>query len=192
VTFVLGALALLATPGPTNTLLATSAAANGLRPSLGLLAGELLGYLLAIVALRVGFGPIIAAMPAFATALSAVVCTYLLYLACMLWRHGERQSTGAPVSWQRVFVTTLLNPKAVVFAFTLLPSRSFESWAELLHWLGVLSVLIVAVGASWMIIGASLRRGTRRMGGPRVAYRAGAVALVLLAGVVSGRVAGLA
>ena len=43
--FIIVALALLATPGPTNTLLATSGAASGFRKSLVLLLGEFLGYM---------------------------------------------------------------------------------------------------------------------------------------------------
>jgi len=64
-TFFLGAVAVLATPGPTNTLLATSGAISGFRRSLPLLGGELGGYLLAIVVLLSFIGPIVAAMPAF-------------------------------------------------------------------------------------------------------------------------------
>jgi LysE type translocator len=121
-TFFLGAVAVLATPGPTNTLLATSGAISGFRRSLPLLSGELGGYLLAIVVLVSLVGPIVAAMPAFGLALRIVVCLYLLYLAAMLWRQsGLPIADARPIGPLRVFVTTLLNPKAIIFAFTLLP-----------------------------------------------------------------------
>lgn len=46
--FAFAVIAILATPGPTNALLATAGAANGLRRSLPLVPAELAGYLIAI------------------------------------------------------------------------------------------------------------------------------------------------
>jgi len=68
IAFAAAALSLLATPGPTNTLLATSGAKVGLRRSLPLLGAELGGYLLAILLLRALIGPLMAANPVFAAA----------------------------------------------------------------------------------------------------------------------------
>jgi threonine/homoserine/homoserine lactone efflux protein len=185
--FIIGALALLATPGPTNTLLATSGAARGLRASLGLLGGELLGYLLAIAVLIAAVGPMIAAMPAFGVALRLIVGLYVLYLAWTLWQQSRIDVADArPVTPLRVFVTTLFNPKAAIFAFTLLPGPS--SLSELLPRLGVLSLLIVTVGFSWIGAGAFLERGLK----PQAGYRAGAVALAVIAVMIGGNAIGIA
>jgi threonine/homoserine/homoserine lactone efflux protein len=83
--FVVASVALLATPGPTNTLLATSGAAIGVRRSIPLLAGELCGYMAAITLLRVLVGPIVVAIPAFEILLRIAVVSYLLYLSAKLW-----------------------------------------------------------------------------------------------------------
>jgi threonine/homoserine/homoserine lactone efflux protein len=82
--FAIACFPLLAAPGPTNTLLATSGAAIGVRGSLPLLAAELSGYLLAIFLLRVLVGPLIAAVPAFGIALRIAAVIYLLHLAAKL------------------------------------------------------------------------------------------------------------
>jgi threonine/homoserine/homoserine lactone efflux protein len=190
VTFCAAALALLATPGPTNTLLATSGAGAGLRASAPLLVAELLGYLLAILLLRLAFGPLIATAPVFGDLLRAVVAIYLLYLAAVLWRHGGHSVTGgAPVSFGRVFVTTVLNPKAIIFAFTLLPSQL--GLAALLPWLAALGGLIVCIGGGWILLGAALAHGLKGVMHPRIGYRSSAAALVLLAAVIGSRSLGL-
>ncbi len=189
--FVVATLSLLATPGPTNTLLATSGAGAGVRRSLPLLAGELGGYLVAILVLRLGVGPFVAAVPVFGVALRVAVALYLLHLAAQLWRHGARQIRGTgPVTLGRVLVTTLLNPKAIIFAFTLLPAEA--DVAALVPWLSVLGLLIVIAGSAWIAAGSALGRGFRGVVDPRLGYRASAVALAALAGGLSAHALGLA
>jgi hypothetical protein len=61
--FTLAVLAILGTPGPTNTLLATSGAGVGLRRSLVLLPAEACGYLISILLLGLVLGPVVAASP---------------------------------------------------------------------------------------------------------------------------------
>lgn len=181
-TFILGAALLLATPGPTNTLLAASGAATGFRASLGLLWGELGGYLIAIAVLMAAVGPIIAASPAFAIALRVAVVLYLFYLAAVLWRRGALAAAGArPVTLPRVFVTTLLNPKAVIFAFTLLPEIPPAAAAEVVSHLVALSTLIVMLGSAWIAAGATLQHRLDGDAAPRLGCRVGGIAMILFA-----------
>jgi len=110
--FVVAAVSLLVTPGPTNTLLATSGASAGVRRSAHLLVAELGGYLLAIALLRALLGPMIAATPMLGEVLRMAATIYLIYLAIVLWHHGNQQTyENAPVDFIRVFVTTLLNAR---------------------------------------------------------------------------------
>lgn len=191
-TFVLATVSLLATPGPTNTLLATSGAVSGFRRSLILLCGELSGYLLAIVVLLAVIGPAVASVPAFGIALRIAVCVYLVHLALRFWRHSASALEGPrPVTLARVFVTTLLNPKAVIFAFTLLPFPASDLRA-MLSWLGLLSLLIVIVGASWIALGSFMQRGVDGIAGHAAVYRIAAVALMLIVGMIGWNTVALA
>jgi threonine/homoserine/homoserine lactone efflux protein len=183
-TFVAASVALLATPGPTNTLLATSGAGIGVRWSIPLLAAEFCGYMIAIALLRAFIGPVVAAIPAFEILLRIAVVAYLLYLAAMLWIHGAAGIDGAsPVTLSRVFVTTLLNPKGIIFAFTILPQGI--DLLPLAPWLAGLAVLIVAIGGAWIVAGAWLRRGLGGVIPSSLGYRTSAIVLILLAGIVS-------
>lgn len=208
--FLLGALVLLATPGPTNTLLAASGAACGICRSLALLGGEILGYLTAIATLTLAIGPLVAQHAALGTALRAALCLYVLLLAWRLWTLGAGTTAETrPITARRVFVTTLLNPKAAVMAFVLLPVTPTAGLAdalpplaalmdslprlaalmESLPRLAALGLLIVAVGSSWIAAGAFAGRG---MGSPQTGYRAGAIALVAVAAVLGGSAVGMA
>jgi threonine/homoserine/homoserine lactone efflux protein len=181
--FIAGAMALLAVPGPTNTLLATAGAAVGLRKAVRLLAAELGGYILAILLMRAVLGRLVVAAPALGAGLRAAVVLYLLYLAVKLWRHGSnKQGDAPPVTFGRVFTTTLLNPKALIFAFTLLPPE--KDFVALWPWLVALALQIVTVGFGWISLGAALSQGLKGRVQAKFGYRIGAIVLAVFAGII--------
>jgi threonine/homoserine/homoserine lactone efflux protein len=183
VLFTLAVLAVLGTPGPTNTLLATAGATGGVRRSLPLVPAEAAGYSISILALGLVLGPAVTSAPALAGALRAAVGAYLLLLAVRLWRGGRAAlATGALVTPGQVFLTTLLNPKAIVFALGIVPFGAPRVWPYLLGFL----LLLVSVAAGWIAAGAALgvAAGGRGWGGvvPRVGAAAvGAFAVLLMA-----------
>jgi threonine/homoserine/homoserine lactone efflux protein len=180
--FVLATAALLSTPGPTNTLLTTSGAGIGLWRSLPLLAAELGGYLTAILLLMVAIGPFVSANPLLGIALRAVITFYLLHLAIAIWYHAGSQLRAEPVTFLRVLITTFLNPKAIIFAFVILPSD--RPILSMLPWLLLLGLQMLAVGAAWIAVGAWLRLSFRGAFQTRVVYRASAVTLAVFAGTI--------
>ncbi len=182
VAFILAALTLLATPGPTNTLLAMSGAAAGLRPSLRLLGAELAGYMISILTLALVLGPLVKGNPVVAITLKGLCALYLVYLAVKLWREGSSAlMTSAPVPFRRVFTTTLLNPKAVIFAFLILPHLAERRVLAGLPYLAGLCGLIFLVGGSWICLGSALRAGSGGKLAGGLVRRIGAGALVIFA-----------
>ncbi len=157
--FVFAVLALLVTPGPTNTLLALGGAAQGPRAALRLLPAELLGYLAAVVPLsllRLWLDPLQG--PA-GLVLHVGAALWVGWLALRIGFGGLRGATGiaAPVTPRLVLGTTLLNPKVLILALILLPLPSAAGWA--LH-LALFAAAVPLVGLGWTLAGALLgRRG---------------------------------
>jgi threonine/homoserine/homoserine lactone efflux protein len=180
-TFLLASLVLLATPGPTNTLLFTSGAVAGLRPSLPLLLAELLGYMISINVLTVALVPLLAGHAGLRIALQVACAAYLLHAARRLWVNDTRGGSNHSVTFGNVFVTTLLNPKAIIFASTIIPANT--SRVEQLPWLAALSLIIAGVGGSWIGAGATVRTGWTGAGA--FICRLGAVALMAFAALMS-------
>lgn len=185
VLFTLSVLAVLGTPGPTNTLLATAGATGGVRRSLPLVPAEAGGYSISILALGAVLGPLMSGSPVLAGVLRATVSAYLLLLAVRLWRRGALAGAlrGAVVTPAQVFVTTLLNPKALVFALGIVPfGPQPRVWPT--YMLGFL-LLVASVALCWITAGAVLGRAatSRGWGGavPRIGATAvGAFAVLLL------------
>lgn len=188
-TFALAVLALLATPGPTNTLLATSGASAGLKRSLHLIGAEVTGYLVSITTLALLIGPIVRESHALSIALRIACGAYLVFAAWKLWREGAAALTsGAPVKFRRVLTATALNPKGVVFAFVIVPFLMEGRVMEALPYLAVLVGMIAFVGGCWIALGAGLRAGAALESG--FARRAGALVLCAFALLISGSALG--
>jgi threonine/homoserine/homoserine lactone efflux protein len=176
--FVLSVLAILGTPGPTNTLLDTSGAAAGVKASLPLIPAEAAGYLIAILTLGLALGPVVAASPLLAAALRIAVGGYLMLLAVRLWRRGGATlANGRLVTPRQVFTTTLLNPKAIVFALGVVPFGAPRLHLYLLGFVGML----IAVALCWIAAGAALGRAAAGTGRTGVVPRVGAAAVAAFA-----------
>jgi len=154
--FILISLAILLTPGPTNTLLLVGGATNGLKRSLWLAPAELLGYLAASSSLARTVGPFVQQSPVGQALLRLVLALYLGFLAVRLWRTPQSGKSEYMVTPQRVFIVTLFNPKALVFAFVVLPPLAGQ-WRAMLPHLAALSLMIVIASLCWISFGAVLR-----------------------------------
>jgi threonine/homoserine/homoserine lactone efflux protein len=183
--FLLAVVTLLGAPGPTNTLLATSGATAGIARSLPLLGGALAGYLIALAVIRILLGPVIATHPVVGLALKVAVAAYLVWIAIRLWRQGQLVGAADRVELRSVFITTLLNPKALIVALSVLPQSHPDLWAYALAF----AVLVPLTGLGWILIGRAigLAAGERHSGTVR---KAASVALLGFAGVIAASVVG--
>lgn len=184
IVFALSVLTLLVVPGPTNTLLAGAGATRGVRRSLALLIGELAGYLIAIAALRETLGAVANATSGAQIVLKCAVAVYLVFLAIRLWRAPLTGGRSA-FTLLRVFVTTLLNPKGLIFALFIFPAPP----TPIAPYVLAFSALVVAIGATWIAAGSLLSRFTNPRFSvivPRIcACAIAAFAIVVVSGVLS-------
>ncbi len=171
---------LLITPGPTNTLLGTSGATVGALRSLRLLPAELGGYLTSILVLTLAVGPQVTAHPALGCALRLVSALYLVFVASRLWRHSQSRASPT-ITARHVFITTLLNPKGVVFAFAIFPPLSTMPVSAASLWIAGFSVLVVLIALGWIFLGTVLGARAPRAVEAGTVRRIGAVILIVFA-----------
>jgi len=186
--FVVSVVTLLAVPGPTNTLLAASGAAVGFRKSLRLVIGEIGGYLAAIFILMQILAPFVAGAPTGPIIAKAFASAVLLLLAVRLWRHASAELTVAsgPISAGQVFITTLFNPKALVFAFVIFPHAGVREIGWLL---GLFSMLVIGIGCGWIALGRVIGSSTGHQATQALIARCAAVVLGIFATVIGGSAA---
>lgn len=168
----LAILALLLTPGPTNSLMLLAGAERGLAGAARLVPAELAGYLVAVVPLTLVGQSVLAAYPGLRLAVALLAAAWVAALAVRLWRLpsvAEARSVGA----RSLFVTTALNPKALIFGLVLLPSADRLGTS-----LAIFVALIVGVALVWAGLGAALRGGTAEQ--PRALFILRRLASVLL------------
>lgn len=158
----LACIALLMTPGPTNTLVLLAGAECGVAGALRLIPVELAGYLATVVPLALLGQTVLDAYPDLRLAVASLAALWVAVLAVRLWRIPQ-VGVKAAVSPVGLFVTTALNPKALIFGLVLLPSPEGLA-ANLMLFAG----LVIAVALVWAALGAALGNG--RPGQPRALF----------------------
>lgn len=183
--FLSAALALLLAPGPTNTLMGVAGAQRGLGRVARLLPAELSGYLTTILPLVYLGAEMLERWPLAAVVLKIAAAAWVMFLAVRLWgRHGGADAYSE-VTARRVYLTTMLNPKALVFGLVLLPTANDPQLAPRL---GLFCLMVLAVALIWGAAGVLTQAGAGG-GGRLLAVRR--IASVWLAIVSVTLIAGL-
>ncbi len=190
--FALAVLLLLLTPGPTNTLLAVSGAARGLKASLPLICAELAGYLTTIVPLVVLATPLLADQPVASLVIKLASTLWVLLLAARLWTRPPSATEPGAITAATVYGTTVLNPKALIIGLALIPPASFaapETLVLSLPYLALFTLLVVFVATCWLSAGAAILRRVATTN-PLLFGRVAASFLVVFAISLAGRAIG--
>jgi len=181
IAFLASASFLLMVPGPTNSLIATNGAISGLRRTVFLLPAELCAYMIAIVGWGLGLAGVARYVPAAIVAAKLAASATLILSACKLWGFGGRGCYHRRTGLQDVFLVTLSNPKALIFALAIVPYLKDGDLRSALPYLAALGILIPIMGVGWSAIGAGLAHGLRSVVSSAGFARVGAVILLCFA-----------
>jgi threonine/homoserine/homoserine lactone efflux protein len=181
--FIAAILVLLATPGPTNTLLSLAAFWRGTLRAAPLLGAEAAGYLTVVVPIATLAAPFFASYPAALPALKLGAALWVLVLAARLWRNAHSNSAAGAVTAAQVYATTVLNPKAPVIALVIMPHGPLF---QILPWLALFAMLTVTAGACWITAGGLLKRSPGGLAKEWLVRRTAAVCLVGFSLALSG------
>lgn len=185
--FLSGVMALLLAPGPTNTLIALSAASSGFRKTLRLIPAELAGYLVTVLPLAGMGAALLTQWPATRTALTVLAALWVMALALRLWRQAGATAGAGQIAPTTLFCTTVLNPKALVFGLVLLPPVGN---ADFPLRLAAFAAAVVAAAVIWSAGGALLGGAGRRPAPSIILHRVaagwlGLVSLTLVSRILS-------
>lgn len=149
---------ILFTPGPTNTLLASSGIQVGVKKSFRLIPAEAIGYLISITFWGFLIGKISHYLPLLPTILKLFSAVYILFLSIKLWRTaGIDESFLQPtIRARELFLATLLNPKALLFASAIFPALAWQDLHVYVAHMLVFLIMIVPIAFSWTVIGSFL------------------------------------
>jgi threonine/homoserine/homoserine lactone efflux protein len=139
------------TPGPNMAYLAILSATRGRRSGFAATVGVALGLMIVGVAAALGLAAAISSSPVLYELLRWGGITYLLWLAWDGWRDTTEPSPSQmeevkadSAFFMRGFITNILNPKAAVFYFAVLPTF-VDSARPILSQTIILSVIYVLI-----------------------------------------------
>lgn len=149
---------ILITPGPTNTLLASSGIQVGIKSSLKLIPSEVLGYFIAISLWGLFIQSVSDTFPWLLSVLKLISATYIAFLAVKLWLTSTDsiQQNQSTISIKNLFFATLLNPKALLFASVVFPATAWTGLHQYIVHMATFLALIIPIAFLWVVFGSVL------------------------------------
>ncbi len=171
-TYVATVLLMMSTPGPSQLLMLSNSATNGLRRGLFTAAGDLTANFLQMLAAGLGLAALIATSATALTVIKWLGVAYLMYLGVkqILKARVSATQTAPKASrkalWLQGFITSAANPKAVVFFAALFPlfiDGTLPFWPQF----AILSATYLVVDGMFLTAyGGSASWLARRLQGP--------------------------
>lgn len=180
------ALAMSATPGPNNTLVAATAANFGLRRSLPQVLGVSVGFPVMLLLVALGAAELLRGAPALMTALRWAGAAWMLWLAwgiAIAAPPGPGAAPGRPMTLLQAALFQWVNPKAWIIAAGAIATYTGSGAGglpnEAFALAGLFAVASFASLVGWAMLGAGAARLLREPAALRWFNRAMAVLLVL-------------
>ncbi|MCP8899091.1 LysE family translocator [Gilvimarinus xylanilyticus] len=175
---------MVGTPGPNNFLLLNSGVNFGVRRSIPLLAGILMGCLVMLLALATGLGQVFAHYPLSLTIMRVISAGFLAYLVIKLLQtrgtNSHRESAVKPLGFWQGAAFQWVNPKAWMMCLSLITAGVTHSDMAML--LIIFAVTALPLLLAWNLGGLALRQWLSV--GTRLVWFNRAMALLLLSCVV--------
>ena len=182
-TLVLISLAIMGSPGPATISLVAAGSVRGVRRSVPYLVGIIIGTALVLVAVATGITAALLAVPAIGSILVWISVAYILWLAYHIATAPPLSEPTAVSSTFSVAGGTFLgiaNPKAWVAIGAVFASGHLanDTTTDAAAKIAVLTAMIIAICAIWLVAGTSIAPLLRDPGRARVVNVALAAALV--------------
>ncbi len=172
ITYVATVLLLMSTPGPSQLLMLSNSATNGLRRGIFTASGDLTANFLQMLAAGLGLAAVIATSGTALAVIKWLGVAYLVFLGLkQILKTSATSSQNRPRAsrkalWMQGFVTSAANPKAVVFFAALFPlfiDGSLPFWPQF----AILSATYLTIDGLFLIAyGGSASWLGRRLQGP--------------------------
>lgn len=166
ITFLLFAVVVAGTPGPSNLILASAGAKVGLLRGLPCLAGQVIGTGFMLFLVAIGLGNVVLAIPGLILALKVVGIVFLLWLS---WKiatagrgEGDRPVDKLPPGFWGMAAFQWINPKSWLVSISSISVYSRPgAGTPLTQAMGFGLLFILAALPCcfiWLVFGASLQR----------------------------------
>jgi threonine/homoserine/homoserine lactone efflux protein len=189
--FIVAAAALTGSPGPNTLALAAAGAAFGVRRSLVLFCGSLIGIIAVMMVTASGLTGLVLAQPGLGPVVRLLAAGYMLYLAYRIATAplaGDGPATDRPPGFVPGLFLGIGNPKAYAAMAALFSSFVLQPDAPIADVAAKSAIIVITVivaGLIWLLVGSALTRTLRQPMLGRAINVAFAILLVASVGLAS-------
>lgn len=155
--FILASILIVMMPGPSTLLVLNSSINRGKLQGMMAAIGVFSADVVLIIIASMGIVSIFSISENIVLAVKLIGAAYIFYLGVQLWRNASAIQNGSGSTRQSKvfyegFLTTIFNPKAVIFFMAFFPQYITLQNANVLLAAGVLAVLFLIIGACWLSV----------------------------------------